>query len=267
MDSKEFKRDDEGCLNLQNRVTDVDYTKNSEFSDDSKDVEKLKDVLNDSEYTDDCPGYILALPLKNSQDSKIFEDNPNKFSDDMDDEEMEFYKAMGCDIEEDEQDNDEMREFVKFQFSDFYAYNVTVMQAIYSLKQREINKKRKEKLKEIAQIIKNMSTSSFKERKETMDIIIETFKQLMNFSRSYKFYLDELKNLKVILNDESLSKDLGKADMLEIKKRKKEIKRTLKTFLDDMADTVSTLLFDEEQYRMENLKSFNQNNNKGFNHP
>lgn len=261
MDSKEFKRDDEGCLNLQNRVTDVDYTKNLEFSDDSKDVEKLKGMLNDSEYTDDCPGYILALPFKNSysQDSKI--------SDDMDDEEMEFYKAMGCDIEEDEQDNDEMREFVKFQFSDFYAYNVTVMQAIYSLKQREINKKRKEKLKEIAQIIKNMSTSSFKERKETMDIIIETFKQLMNFSRSYKFYLDELKNLKVILNDESLSKDLGKADMLEIKKRKREIKRTLKTFLDDMADTVSTLLFDEEQYRMENLKSFNQNNNKGFNHP
>lgn len=64
MDSKEFKRDDEGCLNLQNRVTDVDYTKNSEFSDDSKDVEKLKDVLNDSEYADDCPGYILALPFK-----------------------------------------------------------------------------------------------------------------------------------------------------------------------------------------------------------
>ena len=259
MDSKEFKRDDEGCLNLQNRVTDVDYTKNLEFNDDSKDVEKLKDVLNDSEYTDDCPGYILALPFKNSQDSKM--------SDDIEDEEREFYKAMGCDIEEDEQDNSEMREFVEFQFSDFYAYNVTVMQAIYSLKQREINKKRKEKLKEIAQIIKNMSTSSFKERKETMDIIIETFKQLMNFSRSYKFYLDELKNLKVILSDQSLSKDLGKTDMLEIKKRKKEIKRTLKTFLDDMADTVSTLLFDEEQYRMENLKSFNQNNNKGFNHP
>ena len=259
MDSKEFKRDDEGCLNLQNRVTDVDYTKNLEFNDDSKDVEKLKDMLNDSEYTDDCPGYILALPFKNSQDSKI--------SDDMDDEEREFYKAMGCDVEEDEQDNAEVREFVEFQFSDFYAYNVTVMQAIYSLKQREINKKRKERLKEIAQIIKNMSTSSFKERRETMDIIIETFKQLMNFSRSYKFYLDELKNLKVILNDESLSKDLGKTDMLEIKKRKKEIKRTLKTFLDDMADTVSTLLFDEEQYRMENLKSFDQNNNKGFNHP
>lgn len=259
MDSKEFKRDDEGCLNLQNRVTDVDYTKNLEFNDDSKDVEKPKDMLNDSEYTDDCPGYILALPFKNPQDSKM--------SDDMDDEEREFYKAMGCDIEEDEQDNDEKREFVKFQFSDFYAYNVTVMQAIYSLKQREINKKRKERLKEIAQIIKNMSTSSFKERKETMDIIIETFKQLMNFSRSYKFYLDELKNLKVILNDESLSKDLGKTDMLEIKKRKKEIKRTLKTFLDDMADTVSTLLFDEEQYKMENLKSFNQNSNKGFNHP
>lgn len=259
MDSKEFKRDDEGCLNLQNRVTDVDYTKNLEFSDDSKDVEKLKDMLNDSEYTDDCPGYILALPFKNSQDSKM--------SDDMDDEEREFYKAMGCDIEEDEQCNAEVREFVEFQFSDFYAYNVTVMQAIHSLKQREINKKRKERLKEIAQIIKNMSTSSFKERRETMDIIIETFKQLMNFSRSYKFYLDELKNLKVILNDESLSKDLGKTDMLEIKKRKKEIKRTLKTFLDDMADTVSTLLFDEEQYRMENLKSFNQNNNKGFNHP
>lgn len=259
MDSKKFKRDDEGCLNLQNRVTDVDHTENLEFNDDSKDVEKLKDMLNDSEYTDDCPGYILALPFKNSQDSKI--------SDDMDDEEREFYKAMGCDIEEDEQDNSEMREFVEFQFSDFYAYNVTVMQAIYSLKQREINKKRKERLKEIAQIIKNMSTSSFKERRETMDIIIETFKQLMNFSRSYKFYLDELKNLKVILNDESLSKDLGRVDMLEIKKRKKEIKRTLKTFLDDMADTVSTLLFDEEQYRMENLKSFNQNNNKGFNHP
>lgn len=259
MDSKEFKRDDEGCLNLQNRVTDVDYTKNLEFSDDSKDVEKLKDMLNNSEYTDDCPGYILALPFKNPQDSKM--------SDDMDDEEREFYKAMGCDIEEDEQDNSEMREFVEFQFSDFYAYNVTVMQAIYSLKQREINKKRKERLKEIAQIIKNMSTSSFKERRETMDIIIETFKQLMNFSRSYKFYLDELKNLKVILSDQSLSKDLGKTDMLEIKKRKKEIKRTLKTFLDDMADTVSTLLFDEEQYRMENLKSFNQNNNKGFNHP
>lgn len=259
MDSKEFKRDDEGCLNLQNRVTDVDYTKDLEFSDDSKDVEKLKDVLNDSEYTDDCPGYILALPFKNSQDSKM--------SDDMDDEEREFYKAMGCDIEEDEQCNAEVREFVEFQFSDFYAYNVTVMQAIYSLKQREINKKRKERLKEIAQIIKNMSTSSFKERRETMDIIIETFKQLMNFSRSYKFYLDELKNLKVILSDQSLSKDLGKTDMLEIKKRKKEIKRTLKTFLDDMADTVSTLLFDEEQYRMENLKSFNQNNNKGFNHP
>lgn len=259
MDSKEFKRDDEGCLNLQNRVTDVDYTKNSEFNSDSKDVEKLKDMLNDSEYTDDCPGYILALPFKNSQDSKM--------SDDMDDEEMEFYKAMGCDIEEDEQYNDEIREFNAFQFSDFYAYNVTVMQAIYSLKQREINKKRKERLKEIAQIIKNMSTSSFKERRETMDIIIETFKQLMNFSRSYKFYLDELKNLKVILNDESLSKDLGKTDMLEIKKRKKEIKRTLKTFLDDMADTVSTLLFDEEQYKMENLKSFDQNNNKGFNHP
>lgn len=259
MDSKEFKRDDEGCLNLQNRVTDVDYTKNSEFSDDSKDVEKLKDALNDSEYTDDCPGYILALPFKNPQDSKM--------SDDMDDEEREFYRAMGCDIEEDEQGNAEVREFVEFQFSDFYAYNVTVMQAIYSLKQREINKKRKERLKEIAQIMKNMSTSSFKERRETMDIIIETFKQLMNFSRSYKFYLDELKNLKVILNDESLSKDLGKTDMLEIKKRKKEIKRTLKTFLDDMADTVSTLLFDEEQYRMENLKSFDQNNNKGFNHP
>lgn len=259
MDSKEFKRDDEGCLNLQNRVTDVDYTKDLEFNDDSKDVEKIKDMLNDSEYTDDCPGYILALPFKNSQDSKI--------SDDIDDEEREFYKAMGCDVEEDEQGNAEVREFVEFQFSDFYAYNVTVMQAIYSLKQREINKKRKERLKEIAQIIKNMSTSSFKERRETMDIIIETFKQLMNFSRSYKFYLDELKNLKVILNDESLSKDLGKTDMLEIKKRKKEIKRTLKTFLDDMADTVSTLLFDEEQYRMENLKSFNQNNNKGFNHP
>lgn len=259
MDSKEFKRDDEGCLNLQNRVTDVDYTKNLEFSDDSKDVEKLKDMLNDSEYTDDCPGYILALPFKNSQDSKI--------SDDMDDEEREFYKAMGCDIEEDEQSNAEVREFVEFQFSDFYAYNVTVMQAIYSLKQREVSKKRKERLKEIAQIIKNMSTSSFKERRETMDIIIETFKQLMNFSRSYKFYLDELKNLKVILNDQSLSKDLEKTDMLEIKKRKKEIKRTLKTFLDDMADTVSTLLFDEEQYRMENLKSFDQNNNKGFNHP
>lgn len=259
MDSKEFKRDDEGCLNLQNRVTDVDYTKDLEFSDDSKDVEKLKDMLNDSEYTDDCPGYILALPFKNPQDSKI--------SDDMDDEEREFYKAMGCDIEEDEQGNAEVREFVEFQFSDFYAYNVTVMQAIYSLKQREINKKRKERLKEIAQIIKNMSTSSFKERRETMDIIIETFKQLMNFSRSYKFYLDELKNLKVILNDESLSKDLGKTDMLEIKKRKKEIKRTLKTFLDDMADTVSTLLFDEEQYRMDDLKSFDQNNNKGFNHP
>lgn len=259
MDSKEFKRDDEGCLNLQNRVTDVDYTKNLEFNDDSKDVEKPKDMLNDSEYTDDCPGYILALPFKNPQDSKM--------SDDMDDEEREFYKAMGCDIEEDEQDNDEIREFNAFQFSDFYAYNVTVMQAICSLKQREINKKRKERLKEIAQIIKNMSTSSFKERRETMDIIIETFKQLMNFSRSYKFYLDELKNLKVILNDDSLSKDLGKTDMLEIKRRKKEIKRTLKTFLDDMADTVSTLLFDEEQYRMENLKSFNQNNNKGFNHP
>lgn len=259
MDSKEFKRDDEGCLNLQNRVTDVDYTKDLEFNDDSKDVEKIKDMLNDSEYTDDCPGYILALPFKNSQDSKI--------SDDIDDEEREFYKAMGCDVEEDEQGNAEVREFVEFQFSDFYAYNVTVMQAIYSLKQREINKKRKERLKEIAQIIKNMSTSSFKERRETMDIIIETFKQLMNFSRSYKFYLDELKNLKVILNDESLSKDLGKTDMLEIKKRKKEIKRTLKTFLDDMADTVSTLLFDEEQYRMENLKSFDQNNNKGFNHP
>lgn len=259
MDSKEFKRDDEGCLNLQNRVTDVDYTKNLEFNDDSKDVEKPKDMLNDSEYTDDCPGYILALPFKNSQDSKM--------SDDMDDEEREFYRAMGCDIEEDEQGNAEVREFVEFSFSDFYAYNVTVMQAIYSLKQREINKKRKERLKEIAQIIKNMSTSSFKERRETMDIIIETFKQLMNFSRSYKFYLDELKNLKVILNDESLSKDLGKTDMLEIKKRKKEIKRTLKTFLDDMADTVSTLLFDEEQYKMENLKSFDQNNNKGFNHP
>ena len=259
MDSKEFRRDDEGCLNLQNRVTDVDYTKDLEFSDDSKDVEKLKDMLNDSEYTDDCPGYILALPFKNPQDSKI--------SDDMDDEEREFYKAMGCDVEEDEQGNAEGREFVEFQFSDFYAYNVTVMQAIYSLKQREINKKRKERLKEIAQIIKNMSTSSFKERRETMDIIIETFKQLMNFSRSYKFYLDELKNLKEILNDQSLSKDLGKTDMLEIKKRKKEIKRTLKTFLDDMADTVSTLLFDEEQYRMENLKSFDQNNNKGFNHP
>ena len=141
------------------------------------------------------------------------------------------------------------------------------MQAIYSLKQREVSKKRKEGLKEIAQIIKNMSTSSFKERRETMNIIIETFKQLMNFLRSYKFYLDELKNLKVILNDDSLSKDLGKTDMLEIKKRKKEIKRTLKTFLDDMADTVSTLLFDEEQYKMESLKSFNQNNNKGFNHP
>lgn len=267
MDSKEFRRDDEGCLNLQNRVTDVDYTKNLEFNDDSKDVEKPKDMLNDSEYTDDCPCYILALPFKNPQDSKISEDKLNKFSDDMDDEEREFYKAMGCDIEEDEQGNAEVREFVEFQFSDFYAYNVTVMQAIYSLKQREINKKRKERLKEIAQIIKNMSTSSFKERRETMDIIIETFKQLMNFSRSYKFYLDELKNLKVILNDQSLSKDLDKTDMLEIKKRKKEIKRTLKTFLDDMADTVSTLLFDEEQYRMENLKSFDQNNNKGFNHP
>lgn len=106
MDSKEFKRDDEGCLNLQNRVTDVDYTKDLEFNDDSKDVEKLKDMLNDSEYTDDCPGYILALPFKNSQDSKM--------SDDMDDEEREFYKAMGCDIEEDEQDNSEMREFVEF---------------------------------------------------------------------------------------------------------------------------------------------------------
>lgn len=158
-----------------------------------------------------------------------------------------------------------MREFVKFQFSDFYAYNVTVMQTIYSLKQREINKKRKEKLKEIAQIIKNMSTSSFKERKETMDIIIETFKQLMNFSRSYKFYLDELKNLKVILNDESLSKDLGKTDMLEIKKRKKEIKRTLKTFLNDMEDTSSALIFDEEQYRLEDLRTFDTG--KGFNHP
>lgn len=264
MDSKEFKRDDEGCLNLQNRVTDVDYTKNLEFNDDSKDVEKLKDVLNDSEYVESYQGYIVALPFKDSQNSDELDSCDE---DDVDDEEREFYKAIGCDIEEDEQDNDKMREFVKFQFSDFYAYNVTVMQTIYSLKQREINKKRKEKLKEIAQIIKNMSTSSFKERKETMDIIIETFKQLMNFSRSYKFYLDELKNLKVILNDESLSKDLGKTDMLEIKKRKKEIKRTLKTFLDDMADTVSTLLFDEEQYRMENLKSFNQNNNKGFNHP
>lgn len=265
MDSKEFKRDDEGCLNLQNRVTDVDYTKNSEFNEDSKDVEKLKDMLNDSEYTDDCPGYILALPFKNSQNSSDELDSCDE--DDMDDEEREFYKAMGYDIEKDEQDNAEVREFVEFQFSDFYAYNVTVMQAIYSLKQREVSKKRKERLKEIAQIIKNMSTSSFKERRETMNIIIETFKQLMNFSRSYKFYLDELKNLKVILNDDSLSKDLGKTDMLEIKKRKKEIKRTLKTFLDDMADTVSTLLFDEEQYRMENLKSFNQNNNKGFNHP
>lgn len=264
MDSKEFKRDDEGCLNLQNRVTDVDYTENLELNNDSKDVEKLKDILNDSDY-DDCPGYILALPFKNPQDSKISEDKLNKFSDDMDDEEREFYKAMGCDIEEDEQNNAEVREFVEFQFSDFYAYNVTVMQAIYSLKQREINKKRKERLKEIAQIIKNMSTSSFKERRETMDIIIETFKQLMNFSRSYKFYLDELKNLKEILNDQSLSKDLSKSDMLEIKKRKKEIKRTLKTFLDDMADTVSTLLFDEEQYRMENLKSFDTG--KGFNHP
>lgn len=128
MDSKEFKRDDEGCLNLQNRVTDIDYTKNLEFNDDSKDVEKPKDMLNDSEYTDDCPCYILALPFKNPQDSKI--------SDDMDDEEREFYKAMGCDIEEDEQGNAEVREFVEFQFSDFYAYNVTVMQAIYSLKQR-----------------------------------------------------------------------------------------------------------------------------------
>lgn len=265
MDSKEFKRDDEGCLNLQNRVTDVDHTENLEFNNDSKDVEKLKDILNDSEYTDDCPGYILALPFKNSQDSSDELDSCDE--DDMDDEEREFYKAMGYDIEKDKQNNAEVREFVEFQFSDFYAYNVTVMQAIYSLKQREVSKKRKEGLKEIAQIIKNMSTSSFKERRETMDIIIETFKQLMNFSRSYKFYLDELKNLKVILNDDSLSKDLGKTDMLEIKKRKKEIKRTLKTFLDDMADTVSTLLFDEEQYKMENLKSFNQNNNKGFNHP
>lgn len=265
MDSKEFKRDDEGCLNLQNRVTDVDNTESLEFNNDSKDVEKLKDMLNDSEYDGDCPGYILALPFKNPQKSSDELDSCDE--DDADDEEREFYKAMGCDIEEDEQNNAEKREFVEFQFSDFYAYNVTVMQAIYSLKQREINKKRKERLKEIAQIIKNMSTSSFKEHKETMDIIIETFKQLMNFSRSYKFYLDELKNLKEILNDESLSKDLGKADMLEIKKRKKEIKRTLKTFLNDMADTVSTLLFDEEQYKMENLKSFNQNSNKGFNHP
>jgi len=32
----------------------------------------------------------------------------------MDDEEREFYKAMGCDIEEDEQDNDEIREFNAF---------------------------------------------------------------------------------------------------------------------------------------------------------
>lgn len=130
MDNKEFKRDDEGCLNLQNRVTDVDYTKNLEFTNDSKDVEKLKDMLNDSEYTDDCPGYILALPFKNSQDSKISEDKLNEFSDDMDDEEREFYKAIGCDIEEDEQDNAEVREFNVFQFSDFYAYTVTVMQAI-----------------------------------------------------------------------------------------------------------------------------------------
>lgn len=255
MDSKEFKRDDEGCLNLQNRVTDVDYTKNLELSDDSKDVEKLKDVLNDSEYTDDCPGYILALPFKNSQNSDELEScNEDEDGEDgVDDEIVE------------DADDKEVEDFLSFQFNEFYNYQHTVKSLLYSLKQREINKKRKEKLKDIAHTMDSIATGSFRERKETVDIMIETFKQIVYFQRSYKFYLDELKNLKVILNDESLSKDLSKSDMLEIKKRKKEIKRTLKTFLNDMEDTSSALIFDEEQYRLEDLRTFDTG--KGFNHP
>lgn len=251
MDSKEFKRDDEGCLNLQNRVTDVDHTENLEFNDDSKDVEKLKDMLNDSEYTDDCPGYILALPFKNPQNSSDELDSCDE--DDADDEIVE------------DADDKEVEDFLSFQFNEFYNYQHTVKSLLYSLKQREINKKRKEKLKDIDHTMDSIATGSFRERKETIDIMIETFKQIVYFQRSYKFYLDELKNLKEILNDQSLSKDLSKSDMLEIKKRKKEIKRTLKTFLNDMEDTSSALIFDEEQYRLEDLRTFNTD--KGFNHP
>lgn len=251
MDSKEFKRDDEGCLNLQNRVTDVDHTENLEFNDDSKDVEKLKDMLNDSEYTDDCPGYILALPFKNPQNSS---DELDSCDEDDDDDE----------IVEDAEDK-EVEDFLSFQFNEFYNYQHTVKSLLYSLKQREINKKRKEKLKDIAHTMDSIATGSFRERKETVDIMIETFKQIVYFQRSYKFYLDELKNLKEILNDQSLSKDLSKSDMLEIKKRKKEIKRTLKTFLNDMEDTSSALIFDEEQYRLEDLRTFDTG--KGFSHP
>lgn len=252
MKSKEFKRDDEGCLNLQNRVTDVDYTKNLELSDDSKDVEKLKDVLNDSEYTNDCPGYIIALPFKDSQNSNS-DELESCDEDDVDDEIVE------------DADDKEVEDFLSFQFNEFYNYQHTVKSLLYSLKQREINKKRKEKLKDIAHAMDSIATGSFRERKETVDIMIETFKQIVYFQRSYKFYLDELKNLKEILNDESLSKDLSKSDILEIKKRKKEIKRTLKTFLNDMEDTSSALIFDEEQYRLEDLRTFDTD--KGFNHP
>lgn len=251
MDSKEFKRDDESCLNLQNRVTDVDYTEDLELNNDSKDVEKLKDILNDSEYTDGCPGYILALPFKNPQNSSGELDSCDE--DDMDDETVE------------DADDKEVEDFLSFQFNEFYNYQHTVKSLLYSLKQREINKKRKEKLKDIAHTLDSIATGSFRERKETVDIMIETFKQIVYFQRSYKFYLDELKNLKEILNDQSLSKDLSKSDMLEIKKRKKEIKRTLKTFLNDMEDTSSALIFDEEQYRLEDLRTFDTG--KGFNHP
>lgn len=254
MDSKEFKRDGEGCLNLQNRVTDVDHTENLEFNNDSKDVEKLKDILNDSEYTDDCPGYILALPFKNSQDSS---DELDSCDEDDDDEIVEDADDKAVDKE--------VEDFLSFQFNEFYNYQHTVKSLLYSLKQREINKKRKEKLKDIAHTLDSIATGSFRERKETVDIMIETFKQIVYFQRSYKFYLDELKNLKEILNDQSLSKDLSKSDMLEIKKRKKEIKRTLKTFLNDMEDTSSALIFDEEQYRLEDLRTFDTG--KGFNHP
>lgn len=209
--NKEFRRDDDGCLNLQNSVTD----------DDKMDDQTKDDLSNSSEekgFTSYRYGnYILEIP-----DDMI---------DDQDCDEQCTSDSNYCD------DSLSTSDLMNVK-SDIYQLRFPASAMLSSLVQMESSKNRAMKLSNIKKIVDSIESTQFDSSESTMSIVTETFKQLINFCRTYKFYLDDVVYLKTLL------KDSDKIDRLQIQKRRKKAKKLLKSFLIDMSDTVSTLIFD-----------------------
>lgn len=213
--AKEFRRDDDGCLNLQKRVTDVDKVSN-QLEDDQIDNNS---EINENSYEYDC--YTVDVPVEGLED---------------------------CDDSDEDDYDGEVS--ISQQFSDaltsIYEFKFPTSAMLSSLAQLETSKKRINRLNKIKGVVDSLESTQFDTSSETLGIIIETFKQLINFCRLYKFYLDDVVNLKELL------KDSDKVERLEIQKRRKKAKKMLNSFLIDMRDTISTLAFDT------NLLSSNQ---------